>query len=197
MAHSLATRCHREAFWRAAISWKECFRDTQQYSGFRCTKVVNNLCRGGLSIKFIVYAIYYIIFFPQRTVYYVFYKFVTGLPNSNEQQVLLKVLAFYGANLINKYAALFYQGGYFRDNSHIELYQRGILDLLPVLKDQSIALVDAIAPNDFILNSPLGMSDGNVYQHLQRSIVATPGVYERPYWWRDVTYKNYLQNAKL
>lgn len=135
--------------------------------------------------------------FPQRTVYYVFYKYVTGLPNSNEQHALLKVLAFYGANLINKYAALFYQGGYFRDNAHIELYQKGIIDLLPVLKNESIALVDAIAPNDFILNSPLGMSDGNVYQHLQRSIVATPGVYERPYWWRDVTYKNYLRSAKL
>ncbi|KAH8400533.1 hypothetical protein KR222_003328, partial [Zaprionus bogoriensis] len=137
------------------------------------------------------------IIYAERTIYHVFYKFVIGLPASNEQQVLLKVLSFYGANLVTKYAALFYQGNYFRDSSHIELYQQGILDLLPVLKNEAIALVDAIAPLDFILNSPLGMSDGNVYQHLQRSIVSTPGVYERPYWWRDVTYKNYLQRAKL
>ncbi|KAH8263459.1 hypothetical protein KR044_009283 [Drosophila immigrans] len=137
------------------------------------------------------------IIYAERTAYYVFYKFVTALPASAEQQVLLKVLSFYGANLITKYSSLFYQGGYFRNSSHIELYQQGILELLPVLKNEAIGLIDAIAPPDFILNSPLGMSDGNVYQHLQRTIVSTPGVYERPYWWRDVTYKNYLQRAKL
>ncbi|XP_034471539.1 peroxisomal acyl-coenzyme A oxidase 3 isoform X1 [Drosophila innubila] len=137
------------------------------------------------------------IIYAERTIYYVFYKFVTGLPASAEQQVLLKLLSFHGANLITKYSSLFYQGGYFRNNSHIELYQQSILELLPVLKNEAIGLVDAIAPPDFILNSPLGMSDGNIYQHLQRTIVSTPGVYERPYWWRDVTYKNYLQRAKL
>ncbi|XP_060666690.1 peroxisomal acyl-coenzyme A oxidase 3 isoform X1 [Drosophila nasuta] len=137
------------------------------------------------------------IIYAERTTYYVFYKFVTALPASAEQQVLLKVLSFYGANLITKYSSLFYQGGYFRNSSHIELYQAGILEQLPVLKNEAIGLIDAIAPTDFILNSPLGMSDGNVYQHLQRTIVSTPGVYERPYWWRDVTYKNYLQRAKL
>lgn len=40
-------------------------------------------------------------------------------------------------------------------------------------------------------------STSQVYHHLQRTIVSTPGVYERPYWWRDVTYKNYLERAKL
>ncbi|XP_032591643.1 peroxisomal acyl-coenzyme A oxidase 3 isoform X2 [Drosophila grimshawi] len=137
------------------------------------------------------------IIYAERTIYYVFYKFVTGLPASPEQKVLLQVLSFYGANLVTKYSAIFYQGGYFRNSSHIELYQRGILELLSVLKNEAIALVDAIAPTDFVLNSPLGMSDGNVYQHLQRAIVSTPGVHERPAWWRDVTYKNYLQRGKL
>lgn len=79
----------------------------------------------------------------------------------------------------------------------MELYHKGILLLLPVLKDEAISLVDAIAPTDFILNSPLGMSDGNIYQHLQRAIVQAPKVFERPSWWRDVTYKEYLQKSKL
>ncbi|XP_068150994.1 peroxisomal acyl-coenzyme A oxidase 3 isoform X1 [Drosophila tropicalis] len=137
------------------------------------------------------------IIYAERTIYHVFYKFVASLPASAEKEVLTKVLSFYGGNLVTKYSAIFYQGGYFRNNSHIELYQQGILDLLPVLKDEAIAIVDAIAPTDFILNSPLGMSDGNVYQHLQRTIVSTPGVYERPEWWRDVTYKDYLKRSKL
>ncbi|KAH8381153.1 hypothetical protein KR200_005982 [Drosophila serrata] len=135
--------------------------------------------------------------YGERTIYYVFYKFVTNLPASAEKEVLQQVLSFYGAHLVTKYSAIFYQGGFFRDNSHLNLYEQGILGLLSVLKDEAIALVDAIAPTDFILNSPLGMSDGNVYQHLQRTIVSTPGVYERPHWWRDVTYKDYLKRAKL
>ncbi|KQS70618.1 peroxisomal acyl-coenzyme A oxidase 3 isoform X1 [Drosophila erecta] len=138
------------------------------------------------------------VIYGERTIYYVFYKFVIGLPDSAEKKVLQQVLSFYGAHLVTKYSASFYRGGYFRQNSNqLELYEQGILALLPLLKNEAIALVDAIAPTDFILNSPLGMSDGNVYQHLQRTIVSTPGVYERPHWWRDVTYKDYLKRAKL
>ncbi|XP_026844603.1 peroxisomal acyl-coenzyme A oxidase 3 isoform X2 [Drosophila persimilis] len=137
------------------------------------------------------------IIYGERTIYYVFYKFVNSLPASAEKQVLQQLLSFYGAHLVTKYSAIFYQGGYFSDSPHIELYQQGILQLLPILKDEAIALIDAIAPTDFILNSPLGMSDGNIYQHLQKTIVSTPGVFERPEWWRDVTYKDYLKRAKL
>ncbi|SPP86172.1 peroxisomal acyl-coenzyme A oxidase 3 isoform X2 [Drosophila guanche] len=137
------------------------------------------------------------IIYGERTIYYVFYKFVNSLPASAEKQVLEQLLSFYGAHLVTKYSAIFYHGGYFRDSPHIELYQQGILQLLPVLKDEAIGLIDAIAPTDFILNSPLGMSDGNIYQHLQKTIVSTPGVFERPEWWRDVTYKDYLKRAKL
>ncbi|XP_017476850.1 PREDICTED: peroxisomal acyl-coenzyme A oxidase 3 isoform X2 [Rhagoletis zephyria] len=135
--------------------------------------------------------------YAQRTIYFVFHRFVNDLPPSNEKKVLTQLLSFYGAHLVTQHIGIYYQGGYFRDNTQAEHYQQGILDLLPVLKNEAISLVDAIAPTDFILNSPLGMSDGNIYQHLQRSIVQAPGVFERPVWWRDVTYKEYLQKAKL
>lgn len=102
------------------------------------------------------------IIYGQRSIYYVFYKFVINLPQSNEKAVLLKLLSMYGANLITKHVGIFYQGGYFRNNEQIELYQQAILELLPQIKNEAVSLVDAIAPTDFILNSPLGMSDGNV-----------------------------------
>lgn len=132
-----------------------------------------------------------------RSVYYVFYKFVMALPQSNERNALLQLLCMYGANLITKYAGVFYQGGYFRQNNQIELYQQAILDLLPELKNEAITLIDAIAPTDFILNSPLGMSDGNIYLHLQRAVLSAPGVFERPDWWREVTYKDYIPKNKM
>ncbi|XP_067620286.1 peroxisomal acyl-coenzyme A oxidase 3 isoform X2 [Eurosta solidaginis] len=136
------------------------------------------------------------IIYGQRTIYYVFQRFVNDLPTSKEKNVLFKLLSFFGAHLITKHIGTFYQGGYFEDKAHALLYQEGILNLLPSLKNEAISLVDAIAPTDFIINSPLGMSDGNIYQHLQAAIVQAPGVFERPSWWRDVTYKE-LQKSKL
>uniref|UniRef100_A0A0A1XQ08 Acyl-coenzyme A oxidase n=1 Tax=Zeugodacus cucurbitae TaxID=28588 RepID=A0A0A1XQ08_ZEUCU len=137
------------------------------------------------------------IIYAQRTIYYVFHRFVNDLPPSNERNVLATLLSFYGADLVTKHIGSFYQGGYFQHKAQAELYHEGILTLLPVLKNEAITLIDAIAPTDFILNSPLGMSDGNIYQHLQRAIVQAPGVFERPSWWRDVTYKEYLQKSKM
>lgn len=69
-----------------------------------------------------------------------------------------------------------------------EYLKEGILNLLTELKDDAISLVDTIAPTDFILNSPLGMSDGDVYKHLQSVLWQTPGTFERPEWWQEVTH---------
>lgn len=134
--------------------------------------------------------------YAQRTIFYVFYQFVNNLTESAEKSVLLKLLSFYGAYLVTKNAAVFHQGSFFLDPRQIELYQEGILNLLPILKDEAVSLIDAIAPTDFILNSPLGMSDGNIYTHLQRCIMQSSDALQRPKWWRDVIHKEYL-TAKL
>ena len=43
-----------------------------------------------------------------------------------------------------------------------DLIQEAILTLCGQLKDDAVSLVDAIAPPDFVLNSPIGLSDGQV-----------------------------------
>lgn len=66
------------------------------------------------------------------------------------------------------------------------------------LKNDAVSLVDAISPNDFILNSPLGMSDGNVYKHLQTVLWNTPGTFDRPNWWQHITeWKENVTKNKL
>lgn len=134
------------------------------------------------------------IIYAQRTIYYVFHKFVHNLPQSREKDVLKKLLCFYGANLVLKHSTLLYQGNFFRKPNQVELYQKGILNLLPVLKDEAISLIDAIATTDFCLNSPLGMSDGNIYLNLENTIMQDPNVLGRPTWWREVTYKEFLKS---
>nr|CAD7574923.1 unnamed protein product [Timema californicum] len=77
-------------------------------------------------------------------------------------------------------------GSYLTDGQSAQLLCDGILDLCAQLKPDAIALVDAIAPPDFVLNSALGGSDGHLYKNLQAAIYRTPQVFERPSWWKDI-----------
>lgn len=91
-----------------------------------------------------------------------------------------------------------FQGGFITSARPVELLKAGIIELLPLLKDDAIPLVDVIAPNDFILNSPLGMSDGQVYKHMQSILWQTSSTFERPKWWKLVTHwKNDADKSKL
>lgn len=58
--------------------------------------------------------------------------------------------------------AVLYQGGYAQGSEPTILVQDAILQLCKDLKNDSVALIDTIAPPDFILNSVLGASDGLV-----------------------------------
>lgn len=80
-----------------------------------------------------------------------------------------------------------------------QLYKQGVLKLLPLLKDEAVALVDTVAPTDFVMNSPLGMSDGNMYKHLEASLQQSSNTFQRVSWWRDVVdWKSYAEpKAKL
>ncbi|KAG5668840.1 hypothetical protein PVAND_016762 [Polypedilum vanderplanki] len=138
--------------------------------------------------------------YAHRQIYVTFLAEVQKLPDSSpEQEILTKLLSMFGANLISTfYMNVLYESGFVTSINACELLQTGILQLLPIIKDQSIALVDAIAPPDYILNSPLGMSDGEVYKHLENFIYQSPDTFTRPSWWRDIVYKEkYLGLSKL
>eukprot|EP01137_Pigoraptor_chileana_P005692 Opistho-2@49096 len=49
----------------------------------------------------------------------------------------------------------------------------------------AVCFVDAVAPPDAILFSPIGRSDGEAYLHLYQTVLSTPGAMERPKWWAD------------
>lgn len=108
----------------------------------------------------------------------------------------MKLLSLFGANLIVKnYLGLIYEGGFVQGNINVgDILRSGILNILPELSKEAVSLVDAIAPPDFILNSPLGMADGRVYDHLKSVIYQTPGTFERPTWWKDMVQRDYIKS---
>ena len=55
-----------------------------------------------------------------------------------------------------------FTGGYVSGREPASYIRDSIVELCNELKDDAIALVDVVAPPDFILSSPIGSSNGEV-----------------------------------
>ncbi len=125
-----------------------------------------------------------------RTIFYAVFDRFSKLPDGPEKNALMKLVSLYGANLIvEKYMGVLCEGGFVQNVNAAGLYETGILNILPLIKEDAVGLVDAIAFPDFINNSCLGMADGEIYKHLKSTLYQSPGVFERPSWYQDITNK--------
>uniref|UniRef100_A0AAG5DN34 Acyl-coenzyme A oxidase n=1 Tax=Anopheles atroparvus TaxID=41427 RepID=A0AAG5DN34_ANOAO len=127
--------------------------------------------------------------FGQRTIFSAFHNFIESMEASAERAYLTALAQLYGATVVLRHLSTFLCGGYIvpecRRNA-LPLLQETILRLLPTVKRDAIAMVDALAPPDFLLNSPLGAADGEVYARMESEIMQTPDVTGRPAWWSEV-----------
>ncbi|KAM6895159.1 peroxisomal acyl-coenzyme A oxidase 3 [Lycodopsis pacificus] len=99
--------------------------------------------------------------------------------------VLSKLCALYGLWSLSSHMATLYQGEYLSGRKPSELVQTAILTLCTQLKDDAVALVDVFAPSDFILHSPIGNADGQLYKNLWATVMQGSQVLERPSWWKE------------
>ncbi|XP_018906565.2 peroxisomal acyl-coenzyme A oxidase 3 isoform X1 [Bemisia tabaci] len=106
--------------------------------------------------------------------------------------VLAKLHILYGLTCIQKHLRVFYEGGYASGPSLSKLTSEAILEVCQLLRPDAVALADAFAPPDFILNSVLGFADGEVYKHLEEAYTQHGGIAERPVWWSEIAMKSKL-----
>ncbi|XP_040887471.1 peroxisomal acyl-coenzyme A oxidase 3 [Toxotes jaculatrix] len=99
--------------------------------------------------------------------------------------VLRKLCALYGLWSLSSHMATLYQGDYLSGRKPAELVQMAILTLCSQLKDDAVALVDVFAPTDFILNSPIGNADGQLYKNLWSTVMQGSQALDRPSWWKE------------
>lgn len=78
------------------------------------------------------------------------------------QAPLNSVGCLYGLSCLDKHLVYFYQGGYASGPEMSQNVKDSILALCKILKSDSLAIIDGMAPPDYVVNSVLGRSDGKV-----------------------------------
>ncbi|PFX32986.1 Peroxisomal acyl-coenzyme A oxidase 3 [Stylophora pistillata] len=111
--------------------------------------------------------------------------------------VLLKLCSLYGVSSLETHLTTLYQGGFCCSVNDARIVRAAILTLCCELKNEAVALVDALAPPDFILNSPIGHSNGKAHENLHAAIMQKPENKERISWWKECRQLPSIRNRRV
>ncbi|MGH0164963.1 UNVERIFIED_CONTAM: hypothetical protein FKN15_048087 [Acipenser sinensis] len=145
----------------AAYKWLVCFLLRESYQKLNQEKASGKPDFEARNNSQVYYCRSLAIVFIEHTVLQRFHDYTHGSDTPASLQPVLKRLSgLYGLWTLSTHMDVLYQGGYLSGKQPAEMIQNSILLLCSQLKDDAVALVDVIAPPDFILNSPIGKADG-------------------------------------
>ncbi|CAM0137354.1 unnamed protein product [Umbelopsis sp. WA50703] len=113
---------------------------------------------------------------------YLFKRFADGISKAPEElrKILYPVCLLYGLYAIEDNAGAFLQYEFFSPDQ-ISFIRTKVNELCKTVRDQAIPLVDSFNYSDFIVNSPLGRKDGDVYEHYFAQVKQQNPPREHPY----------------
>lgn len=98
------------------------------------------------------------------------------------QEILTKLCHLFALHEMEENVGMFVEDG-FLPVTALPLIRKTVLELCQEIRPQAVTLVDAFDIPDFVLNSPLGRSDGDIYTHYLKGIQNSRGGNSvAPYW---------------
>ncbi|KAI9498239.1 acyl-CoA dehydrogenase/oxidase C-terminal [Zychaea mexicana] len=118
---------------------------------------------------------------------YLFQRFADGVSKvqGDLKSVLMDVCMLYGLYTVEENAGAFLQYEYFTP-TQIEYVRAQTNVLCKAVRDQAIPLIDSFNFSDYVINSPLGRADGNVYVHYFDQVKRSNPQGDHPYFNRLV-----------
>lgn len=181
----------------AAYKWLVCYLLRESYQKFSQEKQLGSSDFEARNNSQVYYCRSLALAYLELTVVRMFHQF-THQPHVPPplQPVLRRLSALYALWSLNQHTALLYRGGYFSGEQAGKMVENAILTLCAQLKDDSVALVDVMAPPDFILDSPIGRANGELYKNLWGAVLQGSKVLERASWWSDFVNKPVVGGLK-
>jgi acyl-CoA oxidase len=99
--------------------------------------------------------------------------------------VLKKLMDLFALYQIQKMSDHFLEHKYF-DAETLKTIRRTVLQLCREIRNDAVALVDSFNMPDWIIKSPLGRYDGNIYEAYFDMVVKHNPVGRPPYWESDI-----------
>jgi acyl-CoA oxidase len=101
--------------------------------------------------------------FAEYYIYSCFNEKLKSLKKTSTKVLLQLLFRLFFLRVVNEDAICFRHNDYFSSEVIYEIKEE-ILKLCQLLKNDFISILDIIAPPDHILNSPMGHSDGKIYE---------------------------------
>jgi len=100
-----------------------------------------------------------------HTLGYIFSKFSEGISSAppSLKPVLVNLCSLYGVYTVVENAGVFLQYHYF-NSEQMDILTQQVNNLCQIIRKDAIPLVDSFNLSDYIINSPMGRFDGNIYQ---------------------------------
>jgi acyl-CoA oxidase len=114
-----------------------------------------------------------------------FIDYVRDAPKEDMRAALKQLCDLFALNFLAQNLTPLLEGGYLTADQS-KLIRRKVLELCSTVRTQAIPLTDAFNLSDFVLRSPLGRHDGNVYHAYFNQVVSAPNCQRNkaPYWER-------------
>lgn len=114
-----------------------------------------------------------------------FEKGIEKCHDSSSKQVLFKLYDLCGFHKIERDPAILMESGYLNRQDLITV-RENIINLCADLKNEALGIVDALATPDGLLNSPIGSSDGDIYNRFIGAVWTAPGTFEKADYWKEI-----------